>query len=170
MQPKRIEMMHDHVRAIHRALTGSDPPEVELPEGEAPEIDRDSVNRRFGDLEAMARAIPQLAERVPPFSFSPPLDVIGGEREVILELGVPGIERGDVEVQLDGDTLTISGARSIHQALGGRIYFHAEIPRGPFRRTFRLPEPTTGAPRVEVENGVIRVRLAKAVKAERPRA
>jgi HSP20 family protein len=170
MQAKRLEMMRDHVRAIHRAVTGDDPPDAEPPEGEAPALSRESVSERFGELEAMARSIPLIARRVPPFSFSPPLDVIGSEREVILELGVPGIELRDVEVEVEGNTLVVSGSLPTNQALNGRIYFHAEMPRGPFRRSIRLPEPTTGPPRVEVENGVIRIRLAKSVKSQRPRA
>jgi HSP20 family protein len=170
MQAKRLEMMRDHVRAIHRAVTGNDPPDAEPPEGESPELSRESVSERFGELEAMARSIPLIADRVPPFSFTPPLDVIGSERELILELGVPGIEKNDVEVEAEGNQLVVSGSLPTNQALNGRIYFHAEMPRGPFRRTIRLPEPTTGAPRVEVENGVIRIRLAKPVKSQRPRA
>ncbi len=170
MQAKRLDMMHDHVRSIHRALTGNDPPEGEPAGEEAAAPTPEQVSERFAELEALARAIPLIAERVPPFSFSPPLDVIGTEREVILELGVPGVDAGDVEVDVADNTLTVSGSRSTNLALNGRIYFHAEMPRGPFRREIRLPEATSGAPRVEVDNGVIRIRLAKTAKSKRPRA
>jgi HSP20 family protein len=170
MRGTRLEMMHDHVRAIHRALTGSDPPDREMPGDAVVTATADSLTQRFAQLESIARSVAVIAERVPPFSFAPPLDVIGTERELILELGVPGIERGDVEVEVEDDTLTVSGARATNVALDGRIYLHAEMPRGPFRRVVRLPEPTSGAPRVEVENGVVRVRLAKTQKSRMPRA
>jgi HSP20 family molecular chaperone IbpA len=171
MLPSRLEMMRDHVRAIHRAVTGQDPPEVEAAEEGPTEANGQSVASRFAELEALARSIPLIAERVPPFSFSPPLDVIGTERELIFELGVPGIDKADVDVDVtDDNTLIVTGARSTHAALDGRIYFHAEMPRGPFRRQVRLPEPTSGAPRVEVDNGVIRIRLSKTIKSQRPRA
>ncbi len=170
MRATWIELMHDHVRAIHRAVTGSDPPPPAPPSeaGEAPRPE--IVARHFAELEQMARAIPPIAERVAPFSFAPPLDVSGSEREVICELGIPGVTRADVEVELDGDTLVVSGALPTAVAVDGRVYLHAEMPRGPFRRVVRVPGPTSGPPRVEVENGVVRVRLAKATKAPLPRA
>jgi HSP20 family molecular chaperone IbpA len=161
--------MHDHVRAIHRSLTGGEPPEPQArSEQTAPSFD--DVARRFAELEEIARAIPSIAERVPPFSFAPPLDVIGTERELVFELGVPGVERGDVEVEQTRGALVVTGARHSPATLDGRIYFHAEMPRGPFRRVLQLPESTSGAPRVEVENGIVRIKLARAAKSPLPRA
>jgi HSP20 family protein len=170
MRGTNLEMMHDHVRAIHRAVTGVDPPEVALPSEGAAAITIERVARHFAELEAMARALPPIAERVAPFSFRPPLDVIGTETEVIVELGISGISAGDVDVELSGNVLIVSGARSTGVALDGRIYFHAEMPRGPFRRDVRLPAPTSGQPRVEVDQGVVRIRLTKATKLPLPRA
>jgi HSP20 family molecular chaperone IbpA len=169
MRGTRFEMMHDHVRAIHRAVTGADPPDAAPGEG-APAPAADEVSQRFAELEALARSIAPIAERVPPFSFSPPLDVIETARELIVELGVPGVERADVEAEVSGHTLVISGARSTTQPPEGRIYLHAELPRGPFRREVRLPEPAGGAPRLEVEHGIVRVRLARSAKTPLPRA
>jgi HSP20 family molecular chaperone IbpA len=168
MHATTLELMHDHVRAIHRALTGSDPPAREPAGDSAPSPQL--VAHRFAALEALARAIPLVAERVPPFSFAPPLDVSGTDKELIIELGVPGVSHHDVDADVVGDTLIITGARPTGEALDGRIYFHAELARGPFRRVVRLPQPTNGPPRVEVENGIIRVRLAKSQKSALPQA
>jgi HSP20 family protein len=169
MRESRLELMHDHVRAIYKAVAGSDPPEPK--ETGSPPPSFESVAQNFAELEALARSHPLIAERVPPFSFAPPLDVIGTERELIFELGVPGVERSDVEVELADGGLRISGARSIRSlAADGRIYLHAEMARGPFLRVVQLREATSGPPRVEVENGVVRVRLAKAAKSPLPRA
>jgi HSP20 family protein len=171
MQASRLNMMLDHVRAIHRAVTGSDLAEAHPPDAAATPPSFDLVAAQFANLESFARSTPAIAERVPPFSFAPPLDVIGTERELIVELGVPGIDRADIEVDLSGEVLTISGARAATtQSANGRIYFHAEMPSGPFRRVVRLPEPASGPPRVEVESGIVRVRLAKTARTSRPRA
>jgi HSP20 family molecular chaperone IbpA len=169
MRETRLEMMHNHVRAIHRALTGSDPPE---PEARAPSaaLTPELVTQRFAELEAVARSLPPIADRVAPFSFSPPLDVIGTEREVIVELGVPGVEHTDLDVAVLGNALVVSGALATDTPLDGRIYFHAEMPRGPFRREVPLPLPISGTPRIDVDKGVIRVRLAKASKTPLPKA
>ena len=169
MRPSNLELMHDHVRAIHRAVTGSDPPEPAAPpQSAAPTVEQIAGN--FAELEAIARSLPAVAERVPPFSFAPPLDVIANERELLIEIGVPGVEADDVEVDLVGETLIISGARTASAALNGRIYLHAELPRGPFRRELQLPPSTTGRPRVEVANGIVRVRLTRAGKSSLPQA
>jgi len=184
MRVSHLELMHDHVRAIHRAVTGTDPP----PSATAtpttataktatatrpPEpITIDKLATDFAELETMARSLPFIAERVPPFSFSPPFDLIGTERELIVELGVPGVDREGVEATLDGDRLVITGARSITASLDGRIYLHAELPRGPFRREVVLPGVVGigGRARVEIDNGIVRVRVAKPSKTQLPQA
>jgi HSP20 family molecular chaperone IbpA len=173
MHTTTLELMHDHVRAIYRVLTGSDLPEKAqepepAPTGEAPPLDL--VAQRFADLEMVARTIPLVAERVPPFSFAPPLDAIGTDKELIIEIAISGIERRDVDVELSDGLLVISGSRAGELPVDGRIYYHAEIPRGPFRRVVRLPHAVTGAPRVDVEQGLVRVRLTKATPATRAKA
>jgi HSP20 family molecular chaperone IbpA len=170
MRGTNVEMMHDHVRAIHRAVTGEDPPAPSPPAADAAPVTRERVAQHFAELEAIARSLPAIAARVPPFSFTPPIDVIGTETELILELGIPGVGGEDVDIEQEGDSLIISGARPTDVALDGRIYFLAEMPRGPFRRQIRLPLPTSGAPRLEVDKGVVRVRLTKATRSPLPRA
>jgi HSP20 family molecular chaperone IbpA len=170
MRPGRIELMREHVRAIHRSITGSDLPENAV-EGEVTAPSFDDVSKRFHELQSAARAIPALAERIPAFSFEPPLDVIGTERELVFELGVPGVNRDDVTVELVAEReLIISGARAASVNLDGRVYLHAEIARGPFWRSLRVPDTAAGPPRVEVENGIIRVKLARIIRSPLPRA
>jgi HSP20 family protein len=172
MRVSNLELMHDHVRAIHRAVTGTDPPEptAAAPPVEPPSIEK--LNSDFAELERLARSLPFVARRVPAFSFAPPFDLIDTERELIVELGVPGVDRDGVEATLDGDRLVVSGARSISAALDGRIYLHAELPRGPFRREVVLPGVggVGGRARVEIDNGIIRVRVTKSSKSQLPQA
>jgi HSP20 family molecular chaperone IbpA len=80
---------------------------------------------------------------------------------------VPGVEPREVHAELAGGTLVVSGARAREDGAEHR-HLHAELPRGPFRRELRLPFPTSGPPRVDVDRGVIRVRLTR--RASLPRA
>jgi HSP20 family protein len=154
--------MHDQVRAIYRALTGGDLPELRAQEGAQPAAAHlEIIAQRFAELESIARRIPQVAERVPPFAFSPPLDVIEGDKELLIELAVPGVAKEDVHVDLNNDVLIVAGTRAGEKAANGRVFRHAEIPRGPFRRVLLLPQQVSGPPRVDVENGIIRIHLAK---------
>jgi HSP20 family protein len=160
-----IELMEEHVRDIYRALTGGELRDDELTESAEGELSVDEVARRFMDLESSARQIPTIDERVPPFSFSPLLDAIDSDDDIVLELAVPGIEREDVEVACSGDFITIYGVRGGERGSESPHYLHAEIPRGPFYRVVRIPTAFVAEPRIEVERGVIRVSLTKAREA-----
>jgi HSP20 family molecular chaperone IbpA len=166
MDSTTAELMLDQVRAIYRALSGNDLPDSPVPKGKAPEAT--DVVRRFADLEAVARTLPPVVERVPPFSFSPPLDAVDDEREVTIELAIPGIGRDDFTVECNDSWVVITGFRRGGRASNGRSYFHAEIPRGPFHRVIRLPVSVAGEPRVELNGGVIEIRLSKLPAGDTP--
>jgi HSP20 family protein len=156
-----IDLMREHVRAIYRAATGADFAQEDP--GEKPEdagVDLDEVRLRFADLEAMARGIPEIAERVPPFSFRPMVDLMEGEKEWIVDVTVPGVDPEDVCVEIAGDTLILSGSRSGGPP-EGHDYLLAEIPRGPFSRTVSLPRRVEQDPVVEFRNGTMTIRLQK---------
>ncbi len=159
MQTEIIEVMRTQVRAIHRALTGDDPPELELAAEqdivETPQSDEEII-RSFRDLDAVMRTLPAVAARVPPFSFTPTLDVIAGDQAVILELALPGVARTDVAVERVPGGVVVSGVRRHDHGADGRT-FHAETPRGPFHRAIPLGFPIV---RVELEHGVLRIHLA----------
>ena len=170
MHTSTIELMHDQVRAIYRAMTGEDMPELEAPEAAEQPPSVDEIARRFVDLELLARQVPTVVEQVPPFSFEPALDVIATDSQVLVDVAVPGIRRDDVTVSCTGQTLIVSGTRGSESAADGRCYHQAEIPRGPFHRVVSLPCLVVKEARVEVERGLIRIRLDKApaAKLERP--
>jgi HSP20 family molecular chaperone IbpA len=155
MQPQLIEVMHQQVRAIHRAITGDDLPELEPATATTPGSDED-VTWRFAELAALARSMPAVAERVPPFTFTPPLDVIAGDDAVILELALCGIRREDISVERAPEGLIVRGVRRDGHAAKGRM-FHAEIERGPFHRVIPLPFQMKSEPRVELEQGLLRI-------------
>src|SRR5262245_29660317 len=165
MHASTIQLMRDQVRAIYRALTGADLPEIEARAATAPPVSPDAVARQFADLEALARRVPRVTERVPPFSFAPAIDAYDDERELVVEVAVPGVDRDDLTVEVQGDQLVIYGLRAGERAANGRTWYRAEIPRGPFHRALVLPYAVTGEPRVKIEHGLIRIQLAKARKA-----
>jgi len=159
------ELMRDHVRAIFSAVTGGELPQhpdargsLPLPSG--PEA-IDLVARRFAELEVYARLIPGVAVSLPPFAFAPLLDVSERDRELIVELAVPGATQDDVNVEISGGALVISGVRASEPS-DGRVYRHAEIPCGPFRRSVILPNDVSGETKhVQVKDGIIRITLPK---------
>jgi HSP20 family molecular chaperone IbpA len=158
MNPELIEIMRDQVSNIYRAATGTAMPDSE-PSASEPEALLEEVTRSFAELEALARTIPSLAERVPPFSFTPPLDAVVDGDDLVIELAVPGIEDKDVTVECVDGMLVVSGVRRGHRGSDTRTYSHGEIPCGTFYRTYRVPFPTHGEPAVDLDRGLVRIRL-----------
>lgn len=162
MQPELIESMREQVGMIYRALTGCDLPEYQETNSSPEALREEDVTRSFAELEALVRTAPALAEKVPPFSFTPPLDVISGKDELVIEMVVPGIERADVTVQCTEGTLVVSGIRRVARGSSARSYSHTEIPYGPFYRDVRIPFPIRGEPAVELDDGLLRIRVQSA--------
>ncbi|MBX3158128.1 MAG: Hsp20/alpha crystallin family protein [Deltaproteobacteria bacterium] len=160
MQAELIEVMHQQVRAIHRALTGDDVPATTGANDDAATADdsEEEITRRFTELAALVRAMPSVAERVPPFAFTPAVDVMAGDRSVMIEIAVCGVRRADVTVERVDGALVVRGVRRFDEPVTGRL-FHAEIPRGPFLRVIPLPFPIAREPRIELAQGLLRIHL-----------
>ncbi|SRR6266702_2861205 len=160
------ELMRDHVRAIFSAVTGGELPQnpdargsLPLPSSGPEAIDL--IALRFAELDVCARLTPGVAASVPPFAFAPLLDVIDRDRDLIIELAVPGATQEDVSVEISSGVLVISGARASEPS-DGRVFRHAEIPCGPFRRSVILPNDVSGEKKqVRVKDGIVQVTLPK---------
>ncbi len=68
-----------------------------------------------------------------------PLDVYTTDEELVISASVPGVNPNDVEITIEGDTLTIRG--EIPAPLENVDYITQERPYGKFQRTLRLNIP-----------------------------
>jgi HSP20 family protein len=93
----------------------------------------------------------------------PSLDFSEDEKSYIVRLEAPGIPKDDLEVNLEGQLLTISGRRHFEKEEQNEEYFWREREQGRFVRTVRLPSAVDAA-KVEAtyDNGVMTIRLPKA--------
>lgn len=171
MHSELIQVMRDQASAIYWALTGNDVPQSEPSassseegtasgQAAAPDPAIEDVERKFVELEALARSLPELAEHVPPFSFTPAWNVIEEADALLIQVALPGIDRSQILVERAGDTLHIAGTG--RGPLPHCKYLRAEIPRGPFHRAFALPFAVAGEPRVSLEQGVLEIRCSRA--------
>jgi HSP20 family molecular chaperone IbpA len=167
MHPELIESMHEQARTIYRIATGADMPEQQLSEADAA-APLEDVTRAFAELEALTRTLPTLAGRVAPFSFTPALDAFVDGDELVVEAAIPGVAREDVVVERNAEVLVISGIRRRGHGSLAAGFSHAEIPYGPFFRAFHIPMPTRGEPGVDLERGLLRVRLKTATPEKQP--
>ena len=102
-------------------------------------------------------------------SWSPLVDVFEGNDGITLKVELPEVDPKDVDIQLEGNTLTLKGERKLENEEKREGYHRIERTYGTFSRSFTLPN-TVDIEHVTAESkdGVLRVFLPK--KAEtRPR-
>jgi HSP20 family protein len=94
--------------------------------------------------------------------WSPNLDFSETEKEYVVRLEVPGIPKEDLEVNLDGRVLTLTGRREFQKEEKGEEFFWRERQFGKFVRTMQLPAPVdpTKVQAIYAE-GIMTVRMPK---------
>jgi HSP20 family protein len=85
----------------------------------------------------------------------------------VLSLDVPGMNREDIDIEINSRQLTISGERKREQEANQGNSYRFERSFGKFRRSFELPD-NADLDKVEVsyENGVLRIALPKTESAK----
>ncbi len=95
-----------------------------------------------------------------PTIWRPPTDVFETEKALIVRVEIAGMRTEDFYLQLDGQTLIISGVRRDPDL--GAAYHRLEIPFGQFQVAVLLPVPVEEQ-QVEAEyrDGFLRITLPK---------
>ena len=97
------------------------------------------------------------AESAP--SFSPPVDIMAGDEQVVILVELPAMSRDEVSVEVENGTVTIRGER---RPDGEGEYFLRERPTGEFSRSFSLAwELDPDSVSAKLEEGVLRVTVAR---------
>ena len=102
-------------------------------------------------------------------NFSPSVDVVENENEIMLHIDLPGMKREDVSVKLENGTLTVSGERTAVSETGDKTsnYHIMERSHGKFVRSFSVPESVDADNvRAQLTDGVLNVALPKLAKAK----
>jgi HSP20 family protein len=98
-----------------------------------------------------------------------PLDVVSTTDALLVEAALPGIAPEEVDITVEGGTLTIAGSYRADRSEGEGDYLVREMRRGSFSRTISLPdglEPDRAS--ATFENGLLSLRIPKAEQV-RPR-
>ena len=93
----------------------------------------------------------------------PALNVQTIEEETTVTAELPGFEPEDIDVSVEGSTLTITGSRQAEEPKEGETYHRRERWSGKFTRSLRLPVGVdTGQVEAAFKDGVLTIRLPKA--------
>ena len=104
------------------------------------EIDRlfDDVFRGFPfSTRSSGRSLSSLA---PSEWLKPTMDIAANDREYTVTVELPGVEDGDVHLELDGDTLRIKGEKKQEKEEKEKDFYRVERSYGSFQRVLSLPE------------------------------
>ena len=95
-------------------------------------------------------------------NFMPSFDVEETADSYQFIADLPGIRREDLEIQLAGNRLTISGKREASTTREGSKLYSQERSYGAFTRTFTLPEEVeSGKVVAELRDGVLHLAVPK---------
>ena len=99
--------------------------------------------------------------------FAPAVDIYEDEHNITLKLEVPGIDEKDIDVQIEGNTLTVHGERKIEKEEKEENFRRIERQYGSFTRSFTLPSfVDPGQISAHYDKGVLKINLAKKAEAK----
>jgi HSP20 family protein len=100
-------------------------------------------------------------------SYAPAVDIYEDEHNITLKIDVPGIDEKDIDVRIEGNTLTVHGERKIEKEEKEENFRRVERQYGEFTRSFTLPSSVdTGQVNANYDNGVLKIALAKKAEAK----
>jgi HSP20 family protein len=99
--------------------------------------------------------------------FEPRVDVYEKDNQIVVKADIPGIDEKDLNVELEGNVLTISGKKEEEREVKEKNYHRVERSYGSFCRSITLPEGIE-ADKVtaEYKKGVLTVNIPKSKSAE----
>lgn len=99
--------------------------------------------------------------------FSPSCDFKETKDEYILKFDIPGVERGDIHVNVDNNRLTITGERQEEKEEETEQRHYSESYYGSFMRSFHFPtEVDEEKVNAKYKNGVLTLKIAKTEKSK----
>jgi len=94
--------------------------------------------------------------------WSPLVDVYEDTDGITLKIELPEVDANDVDIQLEGNALTLRGERKLENVDKQEGYHRIERSHGSFSRRFTLPTTVeTGSVTAQSRDGVLRIFLPK---------
>ena len=90
--------------------------------------------------------------------WMPAVDILEKDGNLILRAELPGLNEKEIELQLEGNTLTLKGERKMESEDKKDTYHRIERLYGSFSRSFTLPESADSDKiKAEYKNGILTV-------------
>ena len=123
----------------------------------------------FGDLESMRRQMDRLyddamtSQRLPQAGVFPLINLTEDKDKYFVRAELPGVQADELDLQVTGNNLAISGERKIAAEDESAKYHRREREAGTFSRMIGLPgEVDSDKVEAKLENGILTVVVPKA--------
>lgn len=120
---------------------------------------RDIFGKRFSDImdEFFNDAVATRQQ-----AFAPSIDISETDKQYLIDVEVPGIDKKDIELNVDNNTLVISGERTFEKKEEDKHYHRVESSYGNFSRSFTLPDNVESESiQATYNNGILHITIEK---------
>ncbi len=143
-----------------------------------PTIKRDWSLDPFSELENLQREMNKLFDfsfHGPEFSntsllggrWAPSIDLYDSKDNIVVKTDLPGVSKGDIEVMIQDNMLTIKGEKKRSSDMKEEDYFRTERFIGTFHRSISLPTSVDrDNAQASYNNGVLELTLPKKEEAK----
>jgi HSP20 family protein len=101
--------------------------------------------------------------------WSPSVDVAENAQEIVVHAELPGMKQEDIDIELNGDTLTLRGERKFENEERKENFVRIERSYGRFQRSFTIATPIQhDKVSATYRDGVLEIHLPKSEE-QRPR-
>jgi HSP20 family protein len=106
-------------------------------------------------------------EAITATAWEPATDITEDDKEYLVKVELPAMNKEDVKVTVENGTLQISGERKAEKEEKTKKYHRIERSYGSFLRAFMLPDSADGTKvNAEYKDGMLTVHLPKAPEAK----
>lgn len=123
---------------------------------------RERMDHLFGQSLNRFQMSPGFQGRSPSSYFSPEVDIRDEDSRYVIEMDIPGADDGDLKIDIEDRSLTVSGTVQYDKEEQGQQMLHMERHRGEFMRSLMLPGPVDASQmKAEYEDGVLTITVPK---------
>ena len=115
----------------------------------------------------MGRVIGTELDVLPADRICPSLDLSETDAALEVRMDIPGMEAKEIDIQVNGNVLTVSGERKEEREEKGKTYHRVERSVGAFSRSITLPcVVKESAVDAQYKNGILTIKLPKTEEAK----
>jgi HSP20 family protein len=114
-------------------------------------------------LDQYSQNFPSADARYGRATVFPPINMYEDKDHLVIKAEIPGVKSEDLDISLEGETLTLKGTRKPQNGENQNSFHRREIERGTFSRALSLPvrvDPDNIS--ALLKNGVLTVTISKA--------